>query len=128
MNNLSILRKQIFESATIGKDFLSELSKQILSNKITEGEAQFVYEVSDEIIKKTNNSEGLKVWQDLFVKVITSFVLDDERSKGEIDEIEAKWLLDKVTCDKARVELEKALLDNLSKECKNFPTILTGLF
>ena len=52
---------------------------------------------------------------------MTSFVIDNERSKGEIDEKEAKWIERKINYDVTMLDIEKALLENLTKKSKYLP-------
>jgi hypothetical protein len=63
-------------------------------------------------------------WETLFIEAITSFLLEDEVSPGEIDDEEAKWLLTKIQGDGQLDKTEKALLDNLKAKAKSFPEIL----
>lgn len=128
MKDLKNLKEQIVNSSAISSGFLSSLEQQLFEDgTITEKEAQFVYELSSVVVKKINSDELIEAWKDLYVKVITAFVLEDDRSKGEIDDIEAKWLADKIRFDKITVDIEKSLLENLSKKSKNFPKVLLDL-
>jgi len=128
MKDLKNLKEQIVNSSAISRGFLSSLEQQLFEDgTITEKEAQFVYELSSVVVKKINSDELVEAWKDLYVKVITAFVLEDDRSKGEIDDIEAKWLADKIRFDKITVDIEKSLLENLSKKSKNFPKVLLDL-
>lgn len=129
MNRLTELKEQIVKSSVIGKEVLPTIEKQIYADgKITEVEAQFVYEMNNELVRKMTDADAIKAWQDLFVKVMTAFVLEDEKSKGYIDDDEANWLAKKVQCDVATVNIEKALLENLKKTSKNFPSVLANIF
>lgn len=62
-----------------------------------------------------------------FVKAITSFVLEDETSPGEIDDDEAKYLYDQIKGDGQIDDIEKALLENIKAKSKNFPALLAEL-
>jgi hypothetical protein len=61
------------------------------------------------------------------VKAITSFVLEDETSPGEIDDDEAKYLYDQIKGDGQIDDIEKALLENIKAKSKNFPALLAEL-
>ena len=61
------------------------------------------------------------------MKAITSFVLEDETSPGEIDDDEAQYLYDKIKGDGQVDGTEKALLLNIKSKAKNFPKILEDL-
>ena len=58
---------------------------------------------------------------------ITSFVLDDEQSNGEVDEDEAKYLYDQIKGDGQIDDIEKALLENIKAKSKYFPALLAEL-
>ena len=62
-----------------------------------------------------------------FVDAISSFLLEDETSPGEIDEEEAQWLYDKLSSDGQIDDLEKSLLHNLKSKAKGFPEVLSQL-
>lgn len=60
----------------------------------------------------------------LFVNSITTLLLEDEESPGEIDEDEAKWLRAKIQYNGKIDDYDSALLDNLKKKSINFPQVL----
>ena len=63
-------------------------------------------------------------FKSIFINSITSYLLDDEDSPGEIDEDEAKWLRAKIQYNGKIDEYDKALLENLKKKSINFPQVL----
>ena len=65
--------------------------------------------------------------ENFFVKAITSFVLDDEQSNGEVDEDEANYLYNQIKGDGQIDDIEKALLENIKTKSKNFPALLAEL-
>ena len=91
--------------------------------KIDKEEAEFLFELNDAVSGKNNDPS----WDKLFVDAITSFLLEDEVSPGEVDENEAKWLLDKILGDGKLDDIEIALLNNLRLKSKSLPDILTKL-
>ena len=86
-------------------------------------EANFLFELNDAVSGKDNDP----AWNALFVKAISSYLLDDENSPGEIDDAEAEWLYAKVKGDGQIDGLEKELLLNLKSQAKCFPAKLEEL-
>lgn len=99
-----------------------ELLQELLyeDGVIDKEEAEFLFELNDEVIKEDNDLS----WDAFFINAITNFILDDKKSPGEIDEEEAKWLLQHIQKDGKIDDREKTLLANLKKHSKNFPDIL----
>jgi len=118
---LSELKKSILADGVIDEAEVKQL-RQVLydDGKIDKEEAEFLFELNDAVSGKENHSS----WETLFIEAITSFLLEDETSPGEIDEEEANWLLDKIKGDGQVDGIEKALLVNLKKKSKNFPKML----
>jgi hypothetical protein len=128
MENLSALKRQLSELTVVTKEQLLYFENEIMADGVvTEGEAQFMYEACYDVIRKAESQECIDIWKNIFVNVMTSFVIDDERSKGEIDEAEAAWVERKVNYDITMLDIEKALLKNLAEKSKNFPEKLKSL-
>lgn len=77
--------------------------------RVDRKEADLIFALNDATTGKTN----APAWNDLFVEAITSHVLEDEASPGEVDEAEAAWLADRIQGDQQVDENEKALLTNI---------------
>ncbi|MDR1172092.1 MAG: TerB family tellurite resistance protein [Bacteroidales bacterium] len=121
MSTLNELKKSILADGVIDAGEVKQLEKALYADgKIDSEEAEFLFDLNDAVSGKDNCKE----WKELFVNAISSFLLDDENSPGEIDEDEAKWLLTKIQGDGNIDELEKALLQNLKNKAKSFPAIL----
>ena len=87
MKSLETLKKEIIEDGVIDANEVKEIETVIYADgKIDKEEADFLFELNDAVSGKDNHS----TWKELFVKAISSFVLDDDGSNGEIDEDEAK--------------------------------------
>ena len=86
-------------------------------------EADFIFELNNAVSGKENAPE----WKDFFVRAITSFVLDDDQSNGEVDDDEAKYLYDQIKSDGQIDDVEKALLESIKAKSKNFPALLAEL-
>ncbi|MDR1055212.1 MAG: TerB family tellurite resistance protein [Prevotellaceae bacterium] len=121
MSKLDELKKSILANGVIDKDEIAELRKVLFADGIIDKEeAEFVFELNDAVSGKNNDAS----WQTLFVDAISSYLLEDEISPGEIDDEEANWLLAKIQGDGNLDATEKALLANLKAKAKNFPAML----
>ncbi|MCL1932416.1 MAG: TerB family tellurite resistance protein [Candidatus Azobacteroides sp.] len=121
MSSLSKLKKSILADGVIDEAEVKQLREVLYADgKIDKEEAEFLFELNDAVSGKDNHS----TWETLFIEAITSFLLEDETSPGEIDDEEAKWLLAKIQGDGRLDKTERALLNNLKKKVKVFPKIL----
>lgn len=121
MSTLSELKESILADGTIDAAEVEQLRKVLYADgKIDKEEAEFLFELNDAVSGKNNHSD----WEMFFVEAITSFLLEDETSLGEIDDEEANWLLAKIQGDGQLDKTERALIDNLKKKSKTFPEIL----
>lgn len=80
-------------------------------------EADFLFTVNDGVSGK-QNAPG---WGKLFVEAITSHVLGDDQSPGEVDNAEAAYLIRKIQGDKQVDDLELALLVNITSKATATP-------
>lgn len=118
------LKKQLLEDGIIDAQEVKTLEAVIFEDGIVDKEeADFLFELNNAVSGKANAPE----WKDFFVKAITSFVLDDDKSNGEVDEDEAKYLYEQIKSDGQIDEIEKALLENIKVQSKNFPALLASL-
>ena len=121
MNNLSELKESILADGVIDEAEVKQLREVLYADgKIDKEEAEFLFELNDAVSGKDNHSS----WETLFIEAITSFLLEDETSPGEIDDEEAAWLLAKIQGDGQLDKTERALLANLKKQAKTYPEIL----
>lgn len=121
MSKLESLKKSILADGVIDKEEVAELKKVLYADGVIDKEeAEFLFELNDAVSGKKNDPS----WQAFFVEAISDFLLKDETSPGEIDDEEAKWLLDKIQGDGNLDATERALLDNLKKNAKAFPGML----
>jgi hypothetical protein len=119
--NLSELKKSILADGVIDEAEVQQLREVLYADgKIDKEEAEFLFELNDAVSGKDNHPS----WEALFIEAITSFLLEDETSPGEIDDEEAKWLLAKIQGDGQLDGTEKSLLDNLKAKAKSFPGLL----
>lgn len=124
MKSLEELKKDLLADGIIDVGEVKELENVLYADgKIDKDEADFLFELNNAVSGKENAPE----WKEFFVKTITSFVLDDDQSNGEVDEEEAKYLYDQIKGDGQIDDIEKALLENIKAKSKNFPALLAEL-
>lgn len=124
MNKLRELKKSILADGMIEEHEVKQLREFLFSDGIIKKEeAEFLFELNDAVSGKNNHPS----WDMLFVDAITSFLLEDETSPGEVDENEANWLLEKILGDGKLDDIEIALINNLKVKSKSLPQILTNL-
>lgn len=124
MKTLEQLKKELLEDGIIDAQEVEELQAVLYADGVIDkDEANFLFELNDAVSGHKNHPS----WNQFFVKAITSYLLEDEVSPGEIDGDEAEWLYAKVIGDGQVDGVEKELLENLKKEAKTFPTKLEGL-
>lgn len=122
---LEQLKKEILEDGIIDIDEVTKIKDAIYADGIIDrSEADFLFELNDAVSGNDNCNE----WTELFVTAITSHVLDDDISNGEVDEDEAKWLTSKIEGDGQIDNVEKALLTNIKeKASKIHPALMTEI-
>lgn len=124
MKSLEDLKKDLLADGVIDADEVKELEKVLYADGVIDKEeADFLFNLNDAVTGKANDPS----WEKFFVKAITSFVLEDETSPGEIDDDEAKYLYDKIKGDSQVDGTERALLLNIKEKSKNFPALLSEL-
>ncbi|MCR5645231.1 MAG: TerB family tellurite resistance protein [Bacteroidales bacterium] len=124
MKTLEQLKKDLLEDGIIDAQEVQELQEVLYADGIIDkDEANFLFELNDAVSGHDNHPS----WNQFFVKAITSFLLEDEVSPGEIDDEEAEWLYSKVIGDGKVDGVERELLNHLRKESKTFPQKLESL-
>jgi hypothetical protein len=124
MSKLIELKNSILADGIIDEQEVKLLREMLYAdNVIDKDEAEFLFELNDAVSGKDNHSS----WKDLFVDAISSFLLEDEQSPGEIDPVEEAWLLSKIESDGKVDDIEMALLANLKLKAKSFPQSLSNL-
>jgi len=124
MKTLDQLKKDLLEDGIIDAQEVQELQEVLYADGIIDkDEANFLFEINDAVSGHNNHPS----WNQFFVKAISSFLLEDEKSPGEIDDDEAEWLYSKVIGDGNVDGVEKELLNHLKKTAKTFPAKLEKL-
>lgn len=124
MKTLLQLKQEILQDGIIDQNEVKELESVLYADGlIDQEEADFLFDLNDAVSGKSNHPS----WTSLFVNAITSFLLEDENSPGEIDDNEAAWLLDKLNSDGQIDSTEMELLKNLSAKAKSLPDNLKSI-
>jgi len=124
MKSLKQLKAEILEDNIIDANEVKEIESVIYEDgKIDKEEADFLFELNDVVSGKSNH----KSWEELFIRAIASFVLDDDSSNGEIDEDESSYLFDKIKGDGKIDNTEMNLLNHLKSSVSSFPAKLNKL-
>jgi hypothetical protein len=118
MSTLKDLKESVIADGKIDADEVAQIKKVIYQDGgIDTTEADFLFDLNDICSGKDNDAS----WSALFVDAICSYLLDDERSPGEIDKNEAEWLLSKIQGDGKLDANEQKLLTKLVSVAKSMP-------
>jgi uncharacterized membrane protein YebE (DUF533 family) len=125
MKTLETLKNEILADGIIDAAEVAEVREVLFADGSIEiEEAEFLFEINNAVSGNQNHPS----WSDLFIEAISSYLLDDAKSQGEIDADEAEWLFEKINGDGMIDELERTLLLNLKSKVKSFPSKLESLF
>lgn len=115
------IRRQILSDGKIDHQDISLLKKVIAEEgRVSLKMANILFDIKDNV-SPSKLPAGFK---DFFVNSITSHLLDDEETPGEIDEEEAKWLRGKIQKNGKLDDYDKSVLASLKDKSINFPSIL----
>jgi uncharacterized tellurite resistance protein B-like protein len=118
---LEKLFKEVTADGKIDGDEVAKMKKVLYEDgKIDQEEADFLFKVND-TVSDADNHPG---WRKLFIQAISDFLLKDETSPGEVDKIEATWLINKIQGDGVVDGAEKELLLYLHKHAKKIDSKL----
>jgi len=121
MTDFNELRHRIEKDGEISHSEIEKLRTILYSGEgMTLEKANFLFDLKS-FANKGKVDEG---FLDLFVTAISTLLLEDESSPGEIDENEAKWIRAKIQYNGRLDKYDKALLSNLKHRSINFPKIL----
>jgi hypothetical protein len=124
MKSLEQLKNELLADGIIDAAEVKELKEILYADGVIDtDEADFLFEINDAVSGKENDPS----WETLFIDAISSYLLEDENSPGEIDEEEATWLYEKIKGDGQIDGTEKDLLLNLKSKVKSFPSNLESL-
>ena len=118
MNYLEQLKDNIIRSGGITSSDVRQLRDIVYTDgKVNDDEANFLFALK----KEMDTFISLPAWEDFFVCAICDYILDDDRSPEAVDEIEAKWLVEKIGEDSKIDEVEERLLKEIKAKAKRFP-------
>lgn len=118
MKDLDLLKERIIRSGGITYSDVRQLRDIVYTDgKVNDEEANFLFALKKEI----DTFVSLPAWEDFFVRAICDYILDDDRSPEAVDEIEAKWLVEKIGEDSKIDEVEERLLKEIKAKAKRFP-------
>ncbi len=118
---LSALKTSILEDGIIDAQEVEMIRKVIYSSggsggeSVSRLEADFLFDLNDATTGKANHES----WKELFVEALTSHLLEDEKSPGEVDAEEGDWLVGRIEADDQYDENERTLLANLKSKAKS---------
>ncbi len=121
MTDLNNLKKELYRDGQISNADVEKLRTYFLNEDgITRKKCNYLFE-----IKNTVNPEKLsESFITFFIDSITSYLLEDEKTPGQIDKEEAQWLRSKIQSGKPGDRINKRLLENIKEKSINFPEIL----
>ena len=124
MKSLEKLKNELLADGIIDLAEVKEIKEILYADGVIDTEeAEFLFEINDAVSGKENDPS----WETLFIDAITTYLLEDENSPGEIDEEEANWLYKKIKGDGQIDGTEKNLLVNLKSKAKSFPSSIPDL-
>ena len=125
MKTLEALKAELLADGIIDAEEVVKLKEVLYDDGVIDKEeAEFLFDLNDAVTNMANDAS----WEAFFIQAIADFLLKDEVSPNEIDKEEAEWLLEKIGADGKVDGTEKALLEKLKAEAKDFPEILSNLF
>ena len=120
--SLKTLVTEIIEDGVVDSDEVATLRAELYADgEIDRDEADALFEIND-AVTGNDNDPGFNT---LFVEAITSHLLDDEVSPGEVDEDEAAWLISRVEGDGQVDGVERTLLETLRGRVEELGTTLS---
>lgn len=119
---LEEFKTAILADGVVDAEEAAQIERRIFADgKIDQEEADFLFAVNDGVSGKENAPQ----WQEVFVKGLSSYVLEDDTTPGVVDEDEAKYLIDRIQGDGQVDPVEKALLANIRSQAKEIHPSLT---
>jgi hypothetical protein len=113
--------KDLLQDGVIDNAEVAALKARLYADgKIDTEEVEALFEINDAVKGKSNSAD----WVKLFAGAVSDYLLQDEKSPGEVDEDEAKWLIAKLEGDGEIDANEKVLLKTLKEKAKSLPASL----
>lgn len=110
--NLQELKVAILEDNVVDAAEVAQLRELIMEDGVIDREeADVLFEINDAV----NGNDNHESWGELFAEAISSHVLNDDQSNGEIDEEEADYLISKVMNDGTVDAVERKMLETIKE-------------
>lgn len=122
--DLVALRKQLVSNGELGDDDVLRLRDIMYAGGMTLQKGEFLFSLKDLANREFAKGTVSLKFKELFVEAISSLLLEDENSPGEIEDREAKWLRAKIQNNTVIDDYDRALLKNLRERSINYPSIL----
>lgn len=130
---LKELKNDVIADGVVDAGEVEQLRKRLFDDGVIDRqEADFLFEGHD----AGSGADNPPSCQSLLVEARTSHVLvddgalnvlDEDETRGEIDELEAAWLVTRIEGDQQYDENEKALLANIKSKTTLIPTRLKAI-
>ncbi|MCH5247588.1 MAG: YqhA family protein [Muribaculaceae bacterium] len=121
MKNLDDVRKEILSDGKVDEEDVNTLKHLMQEEgRINHDLANFLFDIKNTVSPTKLSPE----FKSFFVEALSNHLLFDEKSPGEIDENEARWLRGKIQAKGNADEYDKALLEDLKNRSINFPKVL----
>lgn len=118
-NTFQELKKELFADGRLSSTDVDKLREACAI--MTRETADFLFQLKDSLSPdKVDQS-----FYEFFIDNISTFLLEDEESPGEIDDSEAKWLRAKISRKGYIDKIDKKLLNNLKLKSITYPQILS---
>ena len=109
------LVKSVLEDGVVDADEVKNIEAAVFADgQIDKEEADALFKINDGVAGNDNSPE----WNKLFVKAISSYLLDDETSPGVVDVEEGDYLAEKIGADGQIDGVEKELLLHIKRNAK----------
>jgi len=112
----------VAEDHTVDTEEANALRRRLFgedgSRVIDQDEAEFLFELNDYV---SDNIENCQTYEDLFIEAIIGYLLHDNFSPADLDDLEWRWLKDMMSEDNDLDLLEIRLLDELSERVTAVP-------
>lgn len=120
--SLQDLRDRVITDGKVDPDEVAEIRGEVYDDDLIDtSEATMLFEINNAV---TGNPDNDPAWADLFVEAITSYVLQDEDTPGNVDDAEANFLIAQIGADNDIDDLEERLLLNIEDAASSVSIVL----
>ncbi|MCP3685346.1 MAG: TerB family tellurite resistance protein [bacterium] len=120
INELKALGQRIVEDGVVDPAEVEELHAVMGDGIVDREVADVIFDINDAVTGHDNCSE----WKDFVVEAISSHVLNDEDTPGEVDASEEEWLMSRIEDDGEVDEVGLAILQNIGDKAVRLPATM----